>query len=162
MSGLGRKALSSQLAHGSVGRAVTLLPTSPYLYLTVVSSLAGMALFQTALQRCRASVVIPASTVAGSCYVLVLGTWLFHESLPSQPVALLLRCTGFAVALLALVIQPSTTRPSLEGTPWRSTRDCSTSSPVPPTRGRCCISPVTRHSTTPACAGCIALRRMSP
>ena len=163
MSGLGLKGLSGELAHRSLGGMVAVLPFSPYLYLVLGSSAGGMVLFQTALQRCRASVVIPTSNVAGSCYVLVLGTWLFHESLPADPTAFTLRVGGFAVAVLALAIQPSTPpRPNLEGTPqWPSTTASSTSSRAPSTRGRCCISPKTPRSTTPACAGCIALRQMS-
>ncbi len=164
MSGLGLKGLSGELAHRSVAGMLAALPFSPYLYLVAATSAGGMALFQTALQRCRASVVIPTSNVAGSCYVLVLGTWLFHESLPTDPTAFTLRVGGFAVAVLALVIQPSTSaRPTVEGIrPWHSTTTCSASSPAPSTRVRCCISPVTQRSTTPACAGCIALRQMSP
>jgi drug/metabolite transporter (DMT)-like permease len=163
MSGLGLKGLSGELAHRSVGGILGVLPFSPYLYLVIGSSAGGMALFQTALQRCRASVVIPTSNVAGSCYVLVLGTWLFHETLPTDPSAFALRTGGFAVAVLALVIQPSSqVRPSMEGNqPWHWTNDSSTSSPAPLTREPCCISPMTRRSTTPACAGCIALRQMS-
>lgn len=108
MSGLGLKGLSGELAHRSLPSMLAVLPFSPYLYLILGSSAGGMALFQTALQRSRASVVIPSSNVAGSCYVLVLGTWLFHESLPTDPMAFTLRVGGFAVAVLALVIQPST------------------------------------------------------
>jgi drug/metabolite transporter (DMT)-like permease len=107
MSGLGLKGLAGELAHRSLPSMLAVLPFSPYLYLILASSAGGMALFQTALQRSRASVVIPSSNVAGSCYVLVLGTWLFHESLPTDPMAFMLRVCGFAVAVLALVIQPS-------------------------------------------------------
>lgn len=163
MAGLGLKGLSGQVAHRSPAGIVAALPVSPYVYLVVGASAGGMALFQTALQRCRASVVIPTSNVAGSCYVLVLGTWLFHESLPADLPSLSLRLAGFAVALLALVIQPSTQRPTMEGvSSWHWTNGYSTSSPAQWTRGRCCISPRTPRSTTPACAGCIALRQMSP
>lgn len=164
MSGLGLKGLSGELAHRTLTGMIAILPFSPYLYVVLGSSAGGMVLFQTALQRCRASVVIPTSNVAGSCYVLVLGTWLFHESLPTNPMAFTLRVGGFAVAVLALVIQPSTPQhTTLKGiNQWPSTSAFSTYSPAPSTRAHCCISPTTRHSTTPACAGCIALRQMSP
>lgn len=155
MSGLGLKGLSGSLGHLSVAT----LPLSPYLWVVVGSSAGGMVLFQTALQRCRASVVIPTSNVAGSCYVLVLGTWLFQEPLPGS-ISLFLRVLGYAVAVVALIIQPST-GPASEGSSWRLTSTSLTSSPVPLTRGRCCISPRTARSTTPGCAGCIALRRTS-
>lgn len=109
IAGLGLKASSSQVAHHSVVGMVALLLRSPYPYLVVCASGVGMLLFQTALQRFRASVVIPTSNVAGSCYVLALGTWLFHESLPTQPVALTLRVAGLVTTVLALVIQPDQT-----------------------------------------------------
>jgi drug/metabolite transporter (DMT)-like permease/uncharacterized protein YbaR (Trm112 family) len=117
IAGLGLKALSSQIAHRGVAGAVAALPRSPYLYVVVIASGAGMLVFQTALQRFRASVVIPTSNVAGSCYVLALGTWLFHENLPTEPIALTLRVAGFAATVSALVIQPERTVPALPTTP---------------------------------------------
>ncbi|MEC3980073.1 hypothetical protein [Amycolatopsis sp. H20-H5] len=107
MAGLGLKALSSQLTHRPAVDVLAALPRSPYLYLVAGASLVGMALFQTTLQRFRASVVVPTSNVAGSCYVLLLGSWLFHERLPTDPVILALRVAGLLTALLALAIQPA-------------------------------------------------------
>lgn len=104
LSGLGMKGLSIGFGHGSAGS----LLTSPYLYLTGLSSVAGMVMFQTALQRYRASVVIPTSNVVGSAYVLLCGTLLFHETLPPEPIRLTLRAAGLLVAVLALAIQPDT------------------------------------------------------
>lgn len=101
LSGLGMKGLSVSFGHGLGG-----LLASPYLYLTGLSSVAGMVMFQTALQRYRASVVIPTSNVVGSAYVLLCGTLLFHETLPPQPILLGLRAAGLLVAVLALAIQP--------------------------------------------------------
>jgi len=169
MAGLALKALSSQLAHRDLAGIIAILPGSPYLYLVLGTSLAGMVLFQTALQRYRASVVIPTSNVAGSCYVLVAGTSLFHETLPTAPIPLALRAIGFALALTALAIQPEPIRPTADApTPrkdqptWPSTRVSSTSSHAPSTRDRCCISPTTPRSTTPVCAACTMLSRISP
>jgi drug/metabolite transporter (DMT)-like permease len=103
MAGLALKALSSQLVHRGVWVA---LFASPYPYLVGVASAAGMVLFQIALQRHRASVVVPTSNLVGSCYVLVAGTWLFHENLPADPTSLGLRLAGFAVTVVALAIRP--------------------------------------------------------
>ena len=61
--------------------------SSPYLYVMAACSAAGLLLFQTALQRCRISIVAPVSNVLGSIYFMVAGTWLFHERLPADPVA---------------------------------------------------------------------------
>jgi drug/metabolite transporter (DMT)-like permease len=152
MAGLGLKALSSQVAHRPAAELVGVLIRSPYLYVVVVASVAGMGFLQTALQRYRASVVVPTSNVAGSCYVLVTGTWLFHESLPATHLALGLRIAGYAVALVALAIAPSVPSTSEEHQPWHSTTGSSTSSPARSTRGRYCISSRTRRSTTPASA----------
>ena len=44
-------------------------------------------LYQAALQACRASILIPVSSVASSVYFVLAGTWLFHEHIPADPVA---------------------------------------------------------------------------
>jgi uncharacterized protein YbaR (Trm112 family)/drug/metabolite transporter (DMT)-like permease len=119
IAGLGLKALSGQTANRGMAGIVAVLPSSPYLYLVIGASGVGMLVFQTALQRFRASVVVPTSNVAGSCYVLVFGTWLFHESLPAEPVALALRGAGIAATVVALVIQPANVPPATA--PGRST-----------------------------------------
>lgn len=173
IAGLGLKGLSSQAAHGSLGRLLTGIPLSPYLYLALLSVAAGMVVFQTSLQRCRASVLVPTANVAGSCYFVVLGTLLFHESLPGEPIRLALRATGLLATALALVVQPGNPRPNplptrqsapavqLGGSsPCPSTNGYSTSSSVRSTRTRCCISPTRPRSTTLGCIGCTSLRRV--
>ncbi len=66
-------------------------------------SAAGMLLFQTAMQRCRISIVAPVSIVLGSIYFMVIGTWLFHERLPADPARLAVRLIGIAVAGIVVV-----------------------------------------------------------
>jgi drug/metabolite transporter (DMT)-like permease len=115
VAALAIKALSGALlrAHGIGGTAFALL-SSPYLYLMAACSAAGLLLFQTALQRCRISIVAPVSNVLGSIYFLVAGTWLFHERLPADPVQLALRLVGIVVAcgVVALLSrQPGTAQP---------------------------------------------------
>jgi drug/metabolite transporter (DMT)-like permease len=107
VAALAIKAISGILAHNHriIGVA-TALAASPYLYVMVGCSAAGLLLFQTALQRCRASIVVPVSNIAGSLYFMVTGTWLFHEQLPTDPGKLALRLMGIIVAGSVLILLP--------------------------------------------------------
>ena len=107
IAGLGLKGLSADTAHAGLGGALLAAVGSPYAYLAVVASGAGMVLFQTGLQRFRVSVLIPTANVAGNGYFIVLGTVLFAESLPSQPTQLALRLAGLSASALALAIRPA-------------------------------------------------------
>jgi drug/metabolite transporter (DMT)-like permease len=99
------KALSGLLVshHTAAGIVIGVL-TSPYLY--VLGGCLGVAMlfFQAALQACRASIVVPVSSVVSSAYVVIAGTWLFHEHLPASPVQLGLRLAGIVLATLVLVL----------------------------------------------------------
>jgi drug/metabolite transporter (DMT)-like permease len=77
---------------------------SPYLYAVLVSSAIGMCLFQVALQRSRASIVMPISLVISTGYLVVIGSWLFHERLPASPALLAMRLGGAVAAIAAPVI----------------------------------------------------------
>ena len=46
---------------------------------------------QAALQRCRASLIVPVCTTVTCLYTAVLGTLSFGESLPHDPLRLALR-----------------------------------------------------------------------
>jgi hypothetical protein len=63
----------------------------------------GLVLFQTGLQRCAASVVSPVNIVTSTTYVIIVGTVLFHEHLPTAPGPLGLRIAGFAGVIAGLV-----------------------------------------------------------
>jgi drug/metabolite transporter (DMT)-like permease len=107
VAALAIKAMSGILAHHhSLAGAATAVAASPYLYVMVGCSAAGLLLFQTALQRCRASIVVPVSNIAGSMYFMVTGTWLFHEHLPAEPAKLALRLVGILVAGSVLILLP--------------------------------------------------------
>jgi drug/metabolite transporter (DMT)-like permease len=105
VAALAIKALSGALlgGHGITGKVLALL-SSPYLYMMAACSAAGLLLFQTALQRCRISIVAPVSNVLGSIYFLIAGTWLFHERLPADPVQLTLRLVGIVVACCVVAL----------------------------------------------------------
>ena len=104
VAALAIKALSGILVdhHGAVG-IVAGIVSSPYLYVLAGCSAAAMLLYQVALQSCRASILVPVSTVTGSVYFMVTGTWLFHEHLPSSPARLGLRLVAIAVAGVVLI-----------------------------------------------------------
>ena len=77
---------------------------SPYLYAVLVSSAVGMCLFQVALQRSPASIIMPISLVISTGYLVVLGSWLFHERLPASPALLAMRLGGGVAAIAVPVI----------------------------------------------------------
>jgi drug/metabolite transporter (DMT)-like permease len=117
VASLAIKALSGILVreHTATSIGVAVL-TSPYLYVLGGCSIVAMLLYQVALQSCRASILIPVSTVVSSVYFLVAGTWLFHEHLPASPVKLTLRLAGIAVTGLVLVLlSRQSTAPSRQG-----------------------------------------------
>jgi drug/metabolite transporter (DMT)-like permease len=116
VAALAIKGVSGTLLHRhGIGGTVLALLSSPYPYVMAACSAAGLLLFQTALQRCRISIVAPVSNVLGSVYFIVAGTWLFHEQLPSDPVRLALRLGGILVACGVVVLlsrQPDPAQPA--------------------------------------------------
>ncbi|MHB1913168.1 MAG: DMT family transporter, partial [Acidimicrobiales bacterium] len=96
VASLSAKAVSSQLERSGIVAGVPHVLTSPYLYILGVSSAGGLLLFQTALQRCPASVVVPVSNVISSAFVVAAGTALFGEHLPGAGWRVALRIIGFA------------------------------------------------------------------
>ena len=109
VAALAIKALSGILVghdgvgHDSAADVAARLAASPYLYVLGGCSAAAMLLYQVGLQSCRASILVPASTVTGSVYFLITGTWLFHEQLPAGPAKLGLRLAAIAVAGVVLI-----------------------------------------------------------
>lgn len=107
VAALGIKGLSGILVqHRSAGQLVVAAAESPYLYMLGCCALGGFGLFQSALQRCRASIVVPVNNIAGSLYFVLVGSWLFHEHLPTDPFRLALRIGGIAAAGSVLLLLP--------------------------------------------------------
>lgn len=100
------KAMSGIVAqHGRLDVNLLLaIAVSPFPYVAVGCSAAGMLIFQTGLQRCRASIVGPVSNITGSVYFIVVGTWLFGERLPADPAKLALRLGGIVLAAAVVVV----------------------------------------------------------
>ena len=114
VAALAIKGLSGILVghHGAVSLLADLI-TSPYLYVFGGCSAAALLFYQVGLQSCRASILVPVSTVTGSVYLLIAGTWLFHEQLPANPAKLVLRLVAIAVAgIVIITLSRQEARPS--------------------------------------------------
>jgi drug/metabolite transporter (DMT)-like permease len=127
VAGMIAKGLSASIDfHGPVSIAVSAL-TSPYLYLLAPVTLSGFVVFQTALQRGRASIVAPVSSVTSTLYTVVAGTLMFGEHLPKDATDLGLRLAGLAVITAALFWLPrqsrTATSPEAHGVPTSSFAD---------------------------------------
>jgi drug/metabolite transporter (DMT)-like permease len=127
VAALAIKALSGALLHShGVGGTLIAVVSSPYLYVMAGCSALGLLMFQTALQRCRIAIVAPVSNVLGSIYFMVIGTWIFHERLPSDPARLVLRLGGILIACFVVAqlsrrsgpARPPAPRPRPAAPPW--------------------------------------------
>ncbi|MET9508083.1 hypothetical protein ABZX62_06325 [Streptomyces flavidovirens] len=106
VSSLAIKGVSAHLTPATLedpaAAALTLL-ASPYPYLLLITGATGLLLSQTALQRCRASLIVPVCTTTSCLYTAVVGTYAFGESLPDDPLRLTLRIVGTALAVVVLL-----------------------------------------------------------
>jgi multidrug transporter EmrE-like cation transporter len=106
VSSLAIKGVSSYLTTDGLRHAVVDLLGSPYPYLLLFTGAFGLVLSQAALQRCRASLIVPVCTTVTSLYTAVLGTLSFGEALPHDPLRLTLRLAGTALAVSVLLTMP--------------------------------------------------------
>lgn len=97
---------SSHLSSSGFGGAILELLRSPYPYLLLFTGAFGLVMSQAALQRCRASLIVPVCTTVTCLYTAVLGTLSFGESLPSDPLRLALRLAGTVLAVAVLLSMP--------------------------------------------------------
>jgi len=105
VAGLALKCLSASLFSGHRAHSlVAAAALSPYLYVALGCMAAGLCLFQTALQRSPASIVVPLGAIISTGYLIVIGSWLFHERLPASPVLLSLRLIGGIAAVFVPVV----------------------------------------------------------
>ncbi|RST09714.1 hypothetical protein E2C00_18880 [Streptomyces sp. WAC05374] len=113
VSSLAIKGISARLTPDAPLASALSLAATPYPYLLLITGAGGLVLSQTALQRCRASLVVPVCTTTSCLYTATLGTLAFGESLPGDPLRRLLLVAGASLAvsvLLALAV-PSAQRP---------------------------------------------------
>jgi drug/metabolite transporter (DMT)-like permease len=147
VSGLALKALSAAVftrrgavaGHHSLTGLVRAAAASPYLYLALGALAVGMVIFQTALQRGKASVVIPVSTIISTGYLVLIGSWLFHERLPAGLVPLAMRLGGGIAAIAVPVIltiasERAGRRPAADPAPGSSAGSSAGSPAIPPAR----------------------------
>lgn len=106
VSSLAIKGVSSRLTTRGIGGAVLDLLGSPYPYLLLFTGVFGLVMSQAALQRCRASLIVPVCTTVTSLFTAVLGTLSFGEALPDEPLRLALRVAGTALAVAVLLTMP--------------------------------------------------------
>ncbi|NUP19310.1 MAG: hypothetical protein HOZ81_25115 [Streptomyces sp.] len=117
VSSLAIKGVSGHLTTAGPGEALPALLASPYPYLLLLTGAFGLVLSQTALQRCRAALIVPVCTTVTCVFGVAGGTVAFGEPLPQDPLRLTLRLGGTALALAVVLTLPrhDTHRPAHEG-----------------------------------------------
>jgi drug/metabolite transporter (DMT)-like permease len=114
VAGMIAKGLSASIDfHGPAAIAGSVF-VSPYLYLLAPVTLSGFVVFQTVLQRGRASIVAPVSSVISTLYTVVAGTLMFGEHLPANATDFGLRLAGLAAITTALFWLPRRSHPHAE------------------------------------------------
>lgn len=106
VSSLAIKGVSGHLGAGGPWAALTGVLRSPYPYLLLFTGAFGLVMSQAALQRCRASLIVPVCTTVTCLYTAVLGSLTFGEALPADPVRLTLRLAGICLAVSVLLSIP--------------------------------------------------------
>ncbi|MGW3723941.1 hypothetical protein [Streptomyces sp. NPDC000851] len=112
VSSLAIKGVSGYWTTSDPAGALLSVLRSPYPYLLLFTGAFGLVMSQAALQRCRASLIVPVCTTVTCLYTAVLGTLSFGEALPDDPLRLALRLAGTALAVTVLLSMPKhDTRP---------------------------------------------------
>jgi multidrug transporter EmrE-like cation transporter len=103
-SSLGTKGASTIVAKDGLIAAIPPVMASPYPYVFIVLCGLGMLVFQVGLQRGRVGVIAPLNNVIASAYLVAVGTFVFREPFPSDPIFLALRLIGFAGILAGTIL----------------------------------------------------------
>jgi uncharacterized membrane protein len=103
VAALGLKSMSFNVrGHGLEYSIPHMLPTvGPWML--GIATLAGLVVFQAALQRHQASLVVPLSNVTSSAFAVIAGAAIFHETLPSGTWPGVVRYVGFGLLLMGIV-----------------------------------------------------------
>lgn len=123
VTGVVTKGLSASIDFSGPAEIIRSALASPYMYLFAPVTIAGFLVFQTALQRGRASIVAPVSSVISTLYTVVAGTVVFGERLPADLARLGLRVAGLGAITAALFWLPRKRRPSPPKPVVREDRD---------------------------------------
>ncbi len=122
VAALGLKDMSIYVrGHGVSDSIPRMLPTAGP-WILAVATLAGLVVFQSALQRHPASLVVPLSNVTSSALAVIAGAALFHETLPSGTWPGVLRYCGFAALLVGIVVAGAAPRDPAEALEAMSAR----------------------------------------
>lgn len=105
-SSLAIKGVAGLLDMADLTGSVVAVLTSPYPYILLVTGSSGLVLSQTALQRCRASLIVPVCTTVTFLFTVAAGTVAFAEPLPEDPLRLALRLGGSLLAVSVLLTMP--------------------------------------------------------
>lgn len=137
VSSLAIKGVSGHLTAAGLADALPALLASPHPYLLLLTGALGLVLSQTALQRCRASLIVPVCTTVTCVFSVACGTVAFGEPLPQDPLRLALRLGGTALALAVVLTLPrhGAHRSAHEGTPHEARRPAAEDPGLPARQG---------------------------
>ena len=74
---------------------------SPWIYLTIITNLAGLILLQNSFHSARGIIAMPLSSACSNVVPIVGGIIAFGEHLPSDPISATLRLAAFTLTILA-------------------------------------------------------------
>jgi multidrug transporter EmrE-like cation transporter len=101
---LGTKGASTFVERHGLLAGIPSIMTSMYPYIFIGFSGLGMLVYQMGIQRFRITIVGAMSDVVSSTYVVAVGTILFSESFPKEPVMFALRVGGFVGVLIGTLL----------------------------------------------------------
>lgn len=90
------------------------LVTEPYPYIILAGPGLAICQMQIALQRCRMAIVFSVGTVMAQVYMLAMAPLLYGESWSTEPVWVLLRVAGLALAVIAFIFYPHYDEPYVQ------------------------------------------------
>jgi hypothetical protein len=115
LTGIGEMAVKGlALLYESGVRDPMVYLIEPYAY--IILAMTGLAIFQVqiALQRCRMAIVFSVGTVMAQVYMLAMAPLLYGESWPGEPMWVVLRLAGVALAISAFVCYPRYDDPEVQ------------------------------------------------
>jgi drug/metabolite transporter (DMT)-like permease len=101
---LALKEASTVIEKHGLADSIPRLVASADPYLFVFFTLLGLLAFQTGLQRCKVSIMVPVSNVISGGYLVGVGALIFGEHLPAEPWRLALRMLAFAGVVVGMVL----------------------------------------------------------
>ncbi len=110
LAGLYTKGMTTEyLAHPEAAAWLRIV-ADPYVYLAIVTDVAGIVLLQNAFHSARGIIAMPLSSALSNLVPIIGGLIAFGETLPSAPAAASMRVAAFALTIAAGVLLASTRR----------------------------------------------------